>query len=241
MERLETNRRTPRELKRSLLVLASVFLFCFSTLAIAEPRASGQEQQPAPIERRPPPPARLPATSPTGVYVQPAPSPAPAPIERRQPPRGEHLAQWMDQHRNLTPQQQQQALGHEPGFNALPAETQQRMRERLAQLDAMNPKKRDRLLERNEFMERLTLPERAEVRGALAQLGSLPMDERMTVARLFNSLRDLPADQRVPALNSGRFGPPLNASQRAVLSNLLRVEPMLPPPHAGQQVQAPVR
>ena len=40
----------------------------------------------------------------------------------------------MSQHRNLSPQQQQQALDREPGFRDLPQETQQRMHNRLAQL-----------------------------------------------------------------------------------------------------------
>ena len=71
-------------------------------------------------------------------------------------PHGEHLAEWMNQHRDLSPQQQQQALDREPGFRELPQPTQQRMRDRLTQLDAMTPDQRQRVLARNEALERLT-------------------------------------------------------------------------------------
>ncbi len=185
-----------------------------------------------------------------GARVRPQYTQAPAPIERRSPqprpggangangsnqaqrkglPRGEHLAEWMNQHRDLTPQQQQQALDREPGFRELPQGTQQRMRDRLAQLDAMNPEQRQRVLARNEALERLTPDQRSEFRGAMQQLGNLPTEQRRPVAQTFHALRELPPEQRVSAFATGRYGPPLSDTQRAVLFNLLRVEPLMPP------------
>ena len=187
--------------------------------AHAVPAPAARQQAPAPIERRPP-----------------SPRPAGANGEAHHGPRGEHLAEWMNQHSSLTPQQQQQALEREPGFRELPQPTQQRMRERLAQLDAMTPEQRQRLLARNEAMERLSPDQRAEVRGAMSQLGDLPQDQRHTVARTFRALRDLPPEQRIQAFSSGRYGQ-LNDNQRTVLFNLLRVEPMLPPPAPATPAQ----
>jgi hypothetical protein len=198
------------------------------------------------------------------LAAQSMPSQPPAPIERRAPaqagstegqpgglhrgPRGEHLAQWMSQHSNLSPQQQQQALQQEPGFQQLPQQVQQRMRERLTQLDAMTPEQRQRLLARNEAMERLAPDQRAEVRGAMSQLGQLPPDQRRAVAQTFRSLTALPADQRLQAYNGGRYTAPLNNEQRSVLSNLLKVEPLLGPmllphggPHPGPRTDIPVQ
>src|SRR5580698_9765049 len=52
---------------------------------------------------------------------------ASAPIERRPPnaakSTGEHLPVWMNQHKNLTPEEQQKALEKEPGFRDLPPQT----------------------------------------------------------------------------------------------------------------------
>jgi hypothetical protein len=156
--------------------------------------------------------------------------PNPAANQAGRAPKGEHLAEWMNQHSNLTPQQQQQALDREPGFNGLPAQTQQRMRDRLTQLNAMTPEQRQRVLKNNEHMETLTPDQRGQVRGAMEQLGALPQDQRRVVARSFRELRDLPPDQRIAAMS--RL--PLNDAQRATLGNLIRVEPLLPPPELAQ-------
>jgi hypothetical protein len=141
-------------------------------------------------------------------------------------PKGEHLAEWMNQHSALSLPQQQQALQREPGFHELPPQTQQRELDRLAQLNAMSPQQRDRLIRNNEHLETLSPDQRGQVRGAMQQLGALPPDQRRMVAHNFRELRDLPPDQRAAAMSRM----PLNDAQRATLSNLLRVEPLLPPP-----------
>jgi hypothetical protein len=178
----------------------------------------------APVERRPPAYAAAQAGQGRSQL---------APIERRDPQahgvKGEHLAQWMNQHSNLTPQQQQQALDREPGFHDLPQETQQRMHNRLTQLDGMTPEQRQRVLAHTEMVERMTPDQRVQFRGAMQQLGSLPPDQRHAVARSFRELRGLPPEQRAGALNSGRYRW-MNATQRGTLNNLLRIEPLLPPP-----------
>jgi hypothetical protein len=167
--------------------------------------------------------------------------PAPAPnnsqqsaAERQHRPQasvsGEHLAEWMNRHSKLTPDQQQKALENEPGFKDLPPATQQRMKERLTQLNAMPPEKRAQILERNEAMEHLTLEQRGQVRSAMKQLADLPPDDRRYVARTFRGLRELPPAARQNVLNSDRFAH-LNDAQRATLNSLMQIEPLLPPPY----------
>lgn len=182
--------------------------------------ARAQQQNPAPIERRPPP----------GGQGMSGPRPGgPDRSGMNGVGRGEHLATWMERHQGLSLTQQQQALGHEPGFQELPGQTQQRMRQRLSQLNAMSPQERQRILERTEVMERLSPDQRTQVRGAMQQLGSLPPDQRTMVARTFREIRGLPPEQRMAAMNSGRYGW-LTGEQRSVLTNLIQVAPMLPPP-----------
>ena len=135
----------------------------------------------------------------------------------------------MIQHRNLSPTQQEQALAREPGFRQLPSTTQQRYRNLLGRLNAMTPQERDRWTRRTEAMERLNVNQRAQVRGAMQQLGSLPPDQRRVVARSFRELRQLPPDQRPAALGSDRYQSQMNDAQRATLNNLISVEPLLPP------------
>ncbi len=211
------------------MLFAAAALLCPAVFASAYPAgmADPQETQaPAPIERRPPPrTSGSPAVNPYPARENPV-----SPNHRETPtglPRGEHLAQWMSLHSSLSPEQQQEALGREPGFSNLPSETQQRYRDRLSQLDAMRPEQRQHVLARTEALERLSPEQRTEWRGAMSQLGALPQDERRVVSQTFHALRVLPQEQQIPALNSGRFGPPLNPMQRTVLFELLRVEPIL--------------
>lgn len=154
------------------------------------------------------------------------------PNQGRQGPRGqnqEHLEQWMSRHGNMSLEQQQRALGNEPGFRQLPPQTQQHLRNRLNQLNEMSPDQRRRLIERNEAIERLTLPQRQQLRGAMQQLGALPMDRRRMVARAFRDLRGMPPDQRQSLLNSDRFRSQFSPQERGTLGQLLDVAPLLPP------------
>jgi hypothetical protein len=192
----------------------------FTRLAARPSAVGGQEQQPAPIERRPPL-----ATQPEGGTAEPR-MVGPNPL-RGNGPKGEHLAEWMNQHSTLTLEQQQRALGREPGFGELSAATQQRMRERLTQLNAMSPQQRERLLAHNEAIERLNPDQRAQVRGAMQQLGALPPDQRREVARSFRQLRELLPNQRMAAMRGPQYGW-LNGQQRSTLTHLIQVEPMLP-------------
>jgi hypothetical protein len=164
----------------------------------------------------------------------------PAPNVSRVAPRaGAHLSEWMNQHSNLTPAQQQQALENEPGFRELPSVTQERLRDQLAKLNAMPPQQRARWTANTEAMERLTPDQRAQVRGALQQAAALPPPQRGVVERNFRQLRELPADQREEVMNSERYRAQMNDAQRAALSNLLHIEPMLPPPEPREAPATP--
>ena len=183
--------------------------------------ASGTQQQGAPIERRAP--SALAGPTSVGANGQlPGPK-AGAPKMHR----GQHLAEWMNQHSGMTLEQQERALEREPGFQELPGPTQQRMRGRLAQLNEMTPMQRQRIIEHTEAMERLTLPQRSQVRGAMQQLSSLPLDQRKAVSRSFREVRLLPPDQRMAAMYSARYSW-MNDEQRLTLTRLIQVAPMLP-------------
>jgi hypothetical protein len=158
---------------------------------------------------------------------------------RSQRPQPEHLERWMDSHRNLTRDQQRNAFAKEPGFKELPAQTQQRMLDRLSQLNNMPAESRRRLLERTEIMERLTPPQRQQVRGALQQLSGLPVERRRLVARAFRDIRTMPVPQREVILNSDRFRSQFSNQERGTLSNLLTVEPYLPTRNPDEVPESP--
>ena len=141
----------------------------------------------------------------------------------------QHLGEWMDAHRNLSPQQQQSALEAEPGFHQLRPEEQQRMHNQLSRLDSMSPEQRQRTVARTEWMERLAPQQRQQVRSAMAQLGSLPQDRSYAVGRAFRSVEAMPPAERQAYLNSPQFRGEFNDQERGTLNNLLNVSPLLPP------------
>jgi hypothetical protein len=161
---------------------------------------------------------------------------APHPVPGAKPgssPKGnqEHLPQWMARHGNLSPAEQQRALENEPGFRDLPAQTQQRMRDRLSQLNNMTPEQRRRILERNEQMEHLTPQQRQQVHGAVEQYQGLPKDRQRLVARAFRDLREMPPQQRQAILNSDHFRGEFSDQERNTLSGLLAFEPYVAVQH----------
>lgn len=144
----------------------------------------------------------------------------------------EHLPQWINRHSSLSPQEQQRALEHEPGFHQLAPDTQQRMRNRLTELNNMSPERRQRVIERNEALERLSPNQRQDVRGAMSDLRALPLDRRRAVSRAFRQLRSEPQQQRQSTLQSDQFRSQFSPSEQNTLNNLMRVEPLLPPQNA---------
>lgn len=145
------------------------------------------------------------------------------------PVRGAHLGQWMQQHSNLTPQQQQRALQDEPGFRSLPPGTQATVMNRLNRLNSMPEQQRNLTIRNGEAMERMTPQQRGEVRNAMGQLGALPIDRRQAVARSFRDLRNLPPEQRNAILNSPQYRQQFSDEERGTLGNMLAVSPLLPP------------
>lgn len=146
----------------------------------------------------------------------------------------QHLQQWMQSHSNMSLADQQRALGNEPGFRDLPAQTQQRYRDQLDHLYNMNPQQRQRMLERNEMLERLTPQQRQHWNAAVQQLNSLPPARRQMMARAIIDLREMPPAQRQQVINSPNFASRFSDGERNMLSTLLTAEPYHPAPAPPQ-------
>lgn len=143
----------------------------------------------------------------------------------RPSPNQEHLQQWLERHQTLPLQEQLRQLQNEPGFSELPPQTQQRYRDRLIQLNNMNPGQRDRILQRNEALERMSVPERQQYRAAVQRFAAAPPDRRRMMARAVLDLRAMPPDQRQAVINSDRFRAEFSDGERSTLTSLLSVEP----------------
>jgi len=143
-------------------------------------------------------------------------------------PGAQHLPEWWSNHRNLSPDQQADALRREPGFRSLPEDQQQRLINRLHSLDGKSPEQQQRIMQRNENFERLSPERRQEVRGAAQALKQLSPDRQTVVRRAFQQLRQMPTGQRQQLLNSSVYGGQFSPQERTVLGNLLSIEPYQP-------------
>lgn len=207
------------------------------------PRPQGKPQQGRP---QPSPqsggqqPMRPPAGYPSGpggqqrgfggngaMPARPAYNGIPNSVRPAQQPAG-HLPDWMAQHRNLAPGDQERLLRQEPGFNRLSAGTQQREIDELHRLNSMPEAERQRRMARNEALERMSPEQRLQVNQAGRRMAALPADRQVMVRRAFQDLRGVPVDQRETILNSARYNATFSPDERGILSNLLKAEPYEP-------------
>ena len=121
----------------------------------------------------------------------------------------QHLGGWLQSHSGQSFSSQEQSLRQEPGFSRLPQPQQQRLIDRLHQLDTMPPQRRERTLGRIENLERLSPERRQLVRNSAQELSAMP-------------------EERQQQLDSPAFHAQYNQHERQILGNLLSVEPYEP-------------
>ena len=134
---------------------------------------------------------------------------------------GPHLGNWLQSHQGQSFAGQENALRREPGFNSLPQQQQQRLIDRLHQLDTMPPQQRQRTLGRIENMERLTPDRRQAVRNSAQELSNMDPERKQQVRGAFRVLREMPPAEREQVLNSPAYRSMYSDHERQVLGNLL--------------------
>jgi len=175
---------------------------------------------------RPVTPAVRPAQGqePAGPSVAARPAYNNATVRQNPAPPG-HLEDWLNQHKNVPVQNQEQMLRSNPNFGRLPAADQQKLVQQLRQVNQMPEEQRQRRLERAEVIEHMSPQERSQLRASSQRLGSLPPDRQTAVKRAFQDLRSVPVDQRATVLNSARYQGTFTPEERGMLSDLLKAEP----------------
>jgi hypothetical protein len=221
-----------RALARSAVFLLSISLPILPLVHAQHASGGGSHPSPpprqsAPRSSAPPAPAPRPSyrAAPPGYAPRPGAPYASAPYANS---RGQHLGNWLQSHQGESFVGQENALRREPGFNRLPQQQQQRLVDRLHQLDTMPPQQRQRTLGRVENMERLSPERRQAVRGSAQELSNMDPARKQQVRGAFRTLRDIPPGQRQQVLNSPAYRSMYSEHERQVLSNLLSVEPYTP-------------
>jgi Protein of unknown function (DUF3106) len=143
-------------------------------------------------------------------------------------PEQEHLGEWLRLHQNMSFADQERALRTEPGFNRLTPDRQQRLLQRLQQVDAMPPPERERMLARLETWERLSHEQRQQVRAGIVEVHQMPFDRQVMMHRAVRDLSEFPPQQRDEILNSSEFRRHYSDYERQVLSSLMLAQPYEP-------------
>ena len=119
-------------------------------------------------------------------------------------------------------------LRADPSFRRLNPADQQRLMQQLHQVNQMPEEQRQRRLARAEMIEHLTPQNRTRVNLSAQRWAYLPPVRQALMKNAFQGLRAVPLDQRPMMLNSGRYQGVFTPEERAILTDLLRVEPYEP-------------
>jgi hypothetical protein len=140
------------------------------------------------------------------------------------------LEQWMQQHGNLAPAEQQRALQNDPSFRALPPQAQLRLLNELRRLQSMNPQE----LNRRRALLRMTPQQQEQFNATMQQYAALPPARQRLVGRLFAALRRVPSQDRAAAMNTFPLLRQLSPYELQTLQNLLAWEPYMNGPNNAQ-------
>jgi hypothetical protein len=139
------------------------------------------------------------------------------------PPR--KMGDWLREHQNLTPDQQEKLLENDPNFKKLSPERQAELKERLRKFNSLTPEQRERALNRMEFMASLTPQQREQIRDAQKTLQGLPADRQVMVHKALRHLRQMDPQQRQQVMNEDRFKSMFSEQERGILGQLSAINP----------------
>ncbi len=204
---------------RNTIVVIAVLL-AGATLASAQ-RGMRRNQQPTP------PPGQAQRQGPFG-----------GPRNQQPPPRGPvfygpgpHFGQWLRDHETQSPEDRLKALENDKGFQNLPPDAKDRMRNRLQDFNSRPPEQQQRILQRMELFEHLSPDQQQKVRSMFRDFRSLPPDRRRALNQGLRFLQDMPPDQRQKALDSDAFRNKFSDAERDLLRGMsgLGIGPAAPP------------
>jgi hypothetical protein len=138
---------------------------------------------------------------------------------------GPHRGEWLRQHQNMPPQEQERALRNDPSFRQLPPDRQQQLVQRLRDFNNRPPEQRQRMLERMEPFEHLPQPQRERLRGLYGQMRGLPDDRRVAVRQAVRQLGGMNPADRERMLNSPQFQRRYSPQERNLIRGLAQLEP----------------
>jgi hypothetical protein len=132
-----------------------------------------------------------------------------------------HLGYWLRQNRNLSLEQQRQALTSDPQFRALSPERQQNLVRSLERFNNMPPQQQERVLRNMEIMEHWTPEQRLQARLLVERARQLPPERREEVRKAISYLRHQEPPRRQEMLAAPDFKGRFNDQERDIITGAL--------------------
>jgi hypothetical protein len=146
------------------------------------------------------------------------------------------MGDWLNEHKDLPPDQQEKLLENDPNFKKLPPQRQAELRERLRKFNNLSPEQQQRVRQRMDWLASLKPEQRQQLRDANQQLQGLPQDRQVMVHKALRHLRQMDPQQREQEMNSERFKSIFSDQEQGILGKLA---PITPPESEGNPPTSP--
>jgi hypothetical protein len=169
------------------------------------------------------------AQGPSHPAANPAPRNQGAPHEPQR-----RAGDWLRQHKDLPPSEQERALQNDPHFRSLPPAQQRRLRQQLRYFSSLPPQEQqhvlqlmDRLGNRGRVWRGLTPEQRQRALQVHQQIMALPPERQRMVRSAIRDLRAMPPAQRDQVIDSDRFKNNFSPQELGILREVTRL-PLAP-------------
>jgi hypothetical protein len=135
---------------------------------------------------------------------------------------------WVDQLRDMPPDEQQRFMQNNEQFQHLPPQRQDQIRRNLQRWNNLSPQQKQRARQAEAALERMTPEQRQYVRSTLLpKWQAMPPERRQTINRHLAMLRNMSPATQEAALNDPRFTQGLSPDEQSMLRELnsLRNQP----------------
>lgn len=138
---------------------------------------------------------------------------------------------WVENMRNMTPQEQQRFMQNDARFNNLPPQRQEQIRKNLENWNKLTPEQQQEDRRREAALERMTPEQRQYFLNVVGpKYQTLPPERKQLVNRHLNVLGHMSPETQQAALNDPKFMQDLSPDEQDVVRNLNSLRNAEPPP-----------
>lgn len=130
-------------------------------------------------------------------------------------------SKWVDNLRDMPPDQQERFLRNNEKFQSLPPERQEQIRRNLEKWNSLSPEQQNRIRATERMLENATPEQREHFRNEIVpRLAQMAPERRARVIGHWRRLQGLTPEQQQAMLNDPRFMPGLSPDEQATVRDL---------------------